>query len=63
LWADVLFDADEFEESLAKAGAARLLAEHEGEATVVARVALSMDALRLMNRWDDASSFWRRGCP
>jgi len=57
MWADALLDCDEFEESLAKARAARVLADHQGDVTTVAQaIATALDALRLMNRWAEASS-------
>ena len=56
LWSDVLLDCDDFEEALSKARAARVLAEHEGDATIVAQATANcLDALRLMNRWDEAA--------
>jgi len=56
LWSDVLLDRDEFAESLSKARAARVLAEHQGDsATAAQAVANCLDALRLSNRWDEAA--------
>jgi len=62
LWADVLLDCDEFSESLSKARAARVLAEHDGDmSTVVEAIATALDALRLMNRWEEASRLLEEG--
>ncbi len=57
LWAEVLLDRDEYAESLLKARAARVLAEHQGDAAVVAQaVATALVALRLANRWSEAGT-------
>lgn len=62
LWADVLLDCDEFEEAYSKARAARVLAEHDSDlSTAVQAIATALDALRLMNRWDEASSLLAEG--
>lgn len=57
LWAEVLLERDEYAESLLKARAARVLAEHQGDtATVAQAVAIALIALRLANRWSEAGT-------
>ena len=54
-WSDALLDVDDFIEALARARAGRLLAEHAGDSELCQHgLANSIDALRLLNRWDEA---------
>lgn len=54
-WSDALLDLDEFDGALAKARAAWLLAQHDADYALVQHgIANCVEALRLMNRWDEA---------